>query len=75
MSPNLELVVSDLIGLGIDIGYNHTYIFLEDTCFATVKKDDSVDQIREKIISGCSELKKVNERILEHIEAEVIKPQ
>ena len=75
MSPNLELVVSNLIGLGIDVGYNHTQVFLEDTCLDTVKEDDSVDQIREKIISGCSWLKKANERVLEHLEAEVIKPQ
>ena len=75
MSPHLELVGSGLIGRGIDVGYDHTHVFIEDTCLATVKEDDSVDQIREKVISGCSELKKANERIFEHIEAEVIKPQ
>jgi len=75
MSPNLELVISDLIGLGIDVGYNHTQFFIEDTCLTTVKEDDSVDQIKEKILSGCSELKKVNERVLEHLEVVFIKPQ
>ena len=74
-SPNLELVVSDLIGQGIDFGYNHTQVFLEDDGLGIVKEDIPVDQIREEIISGCLELKKSNEQILEHLKPEFIKYQ
>ena len=75
MILHLELVVSDLIGLCIDISNNHTQESLEDNYVATVKEDISFDQIREKIISGCLELKKINEMILEHLKAKVFKPQ
>lgn len=68
-------MASEIIGRDTDLGYNHTQIFLEDTCISIVKEDNFVDQISKRAISFYSELKKVNEKILEHIEADFIKFQ